>query len=66
MSAAGRKAAILMTGVVVMLGVAGALEGVGRQVVTDTSLRYTIAVLALLLWMAYLYIPREDASDEHG
>ena len=27
MSAAGRKAAILMTGVVVMLGVAGALEG---------------------------------------
>lgn len=66
MSAAGRKAAILMTGVVVMLGVAGALEGVGRQVVTDTSLRYTIAVLALLVWMAYLYIPREDASDERG
>jgi len=66
MSAAGRKAAILMTGVVVMLGVAGGLEGVGRQVITDTSLRYAIALLVLLLWLAYLYIPREDAGDERG
>lgn len=64
MSAAGRKAAILMTGVVVMLGVAGALEGIGRQVVTDTTFRYTIAVLALLLWMLYFYVPREDTGDE--
>jgi uncharacterized membrane protein SpoIIM required for sporulation len=64
MSAAGRKAAILMTGVVVMLGVAGGLEGIGRQVITDTGLRYAIALLVLLLWLAYLYIPREDAGDE--
>jgi uncharacterized membrane protein SpoIIM required for sporulation len=64
MSAAGRKAATLMTGVVVMLGVPGALEGIGRQVVTDTTFRYTIAMLALLLWLAYLYIPREDTGDE--
>jgi uncharacterized membrane protein SpoIIM required for sporulation len=62
MSAAGRKAAIVMTGVVVMLGVAGALEGIGRQVVTDTGLRYAIAALALLLWLLYLYMPREDAE----
>jgi uncharacterized membrane protein SpoIIM required for sporulation len=60
MSAAGRKAAILMAGVVVMLAVAGALEGVGRQVVTDTGLRISIGVFALLLWTAYLYVPRED------
>ena len=66
MSAAGRKAALLMTGVVVMLGVAGGLEGVGRQVITDTGLRYAIALLVLLLWLAYLYIPREDAGDERG
>ena len=58
MSAAGRKAAIVMTGVVVMLGVAGILEGVGRQVITDTGVRYAIALLALLLWGAYLYLPR--------
>ena len=66
MSAAGRKAAILMTGVVVMLGVAGALEGIGRQVVTDTTFRYTIAALALLLWLVYLYAPREDTGDDHS
>jgi uncharacterized membrane protein SpoIIM required for sporulation len=66
MSAAGRKAAILMTGVVVMLGVAGGLEGIGRQVITDTSLRYAIALLVLLLWLAYFYIPREDIGDERG
>jgi uncharacterized membrane protein SpoIIM required for sporulation len=62
MSAAGRKAAIVMTGVVVMLGIAGALEGIGRQAVTDTGLRYAIAGLALLLWLLYLYVPREDAE----
>jgi hypothetical protein len=62
MSAAGRKAAIVMTGVVAMLGVAGALEGIGRQVIMDTSARYGIAALALLLWVIYLYVPREEAE----
>lgn len=66
MSAAGRKTAIVVTGVVVMLGVAGALEGVGRQVITDTSLRYAIAALALLVWLLYLYVPREDTGDERS
>ena len=66
MSAAGRKAAIVMTGVVIMLGVAGALEGVGRQVLTDTGLRYAIGAFALLFWLLYLYLPRTEASDEHG
>jgi uncharacterized membrane protein SpoIIM required for sporulation len=66
MSVAGRKAAIVMTGVVVMLGVAGALEGIGRQVVTDTSLRYAIAAFAILFWLFYLYLPREEEDDEHG
>lgn len=63
MSAAGRKAAIVMTGVVIMLGVAGALEGVGRQVINDTGVRYAIATLAMLLWLAYLYIPRKGAGE---
>jgi uncharacterized membrane protein SpoIIM required for sporulation len=66
MSAAGRKAAIVMTGVVVMLGVAGALEGVGRQVLTDTGLRYAVGAFALLFWLLYLYLPRTEETDEHG
>jgi len=64
MSAAGRKAAIIMTGVVVMLGVAGLLEGIARQLITNTSLRYAIAMLAILLWSLYFYLPR-DHEDEH-
>src|SRR5882672_1457776 len=64
MAAAGRKAAIIMTGVVVMLGVAGLLEGIARQVLTDTSLRYAIALFAILLWAAYFYLPRGEAKPE--
>ena len=56
----------VMTGVVIMLGVAGALEGIGRQVLTDTGLRYAIAIFALLFWLLYLYLPRTEESDEHG
>lgn len=56
--AAGRQAAILMCGVVVMLFVAGLLEGIGRQVVDETWARYTIAALTAVLWGVYLYAPR--------
>jgi uncharacterized membrane protein SpoIIM required for sporulation len=59
MSEAGKKAAIIMTGVVCMLGVAGMLEGIGRQLVTDTLTRYAIGIAAIVLWCAYLYLPRE-------
>jgi uncharacterized membrane protein SpoIIM required for sporulation len=59
MSEAGKKAAIIMTGVVAMLGVAGMLEGIGRQLVTDTLVRYAIGGAAIVLWCTYLYLPRE-------
>jgi uncharacterized membrane protein SpoIIM required for sporulation len=59
MSEAGRQAAIIMTGVVAMLGVAGMLEGIGRQLVTDTLVRYAIGGAAIILWCTYLYLPRE-------
>lgn len=61
MTEAGRKAAILMTGAIVMLGVAGLLEGIARQLVTDTLVRYAIAVVVLGIWMLYFYLPREVA-----
>ena len=55
-----------MIGVVVMLFVAGLLEGIGRQVVADTGLRYAIAAFALLFWLLYLYLPRTEDGDEYG
>lgn len=63
-AAAGRQAGLVMAGVVVMLLVAGALEGFGRQLITNDLARYAIAGLALVLWLAYFYWPR--GSRRHG
>jgi uncharacterized membrane protein SpoIIM required for sporulation len=58
MAQAGRQSATLMAGVVVMLFCAGLLEGVGRQVIQNDLVRYGIALVTLVLWPAYLYLPR--------
>ena len=58
MAQAGRQSATLMAGVVVMLFCAGVLEGVGRQVIQNDLVRYGIALVTLVLWPAYLYLPR--------
>jgi uncharacterized membrane protein SpoIIM required for sporulation len=57
-SEAGRTAALVMAGVVVMLFVAGLLEGVGRQRITSDGARYAIAAGSLLLWTGFYYLPR--------
>lgn len=56
---AGRTAAIAMAGVIIMLLIAGLLEGFARQLVTDDALRYGVGVAMLTLWLAYFYLPRE-------
>ncbi len=58
---AGRQAATLMGGVLVMLLVAGVLEGVGRQLITSDIARYGVAALTAIGWGAYLYGPRPRA-----
>ena len=52
-AAAGRRASLVMVGVVLMLLVAGLLEGYGRQLVDNMGLRYAIAGTMLALWIAY-------------
>jgi uncharacterized membrane protein SpoIIM required for sporulation len=59
-SDAGRLAGTLMAGVVLMLAVAGLLEGYGRQLVTMTALRYAIALATAAAWGAYFYAPRRS------
>ncbi|MGB7410185.1 MAG: stage II sporulation protein M [Sphingopyxis granuli] len=62
-SEAGRTAGKVMVGVILMLLAAGLLEGFGRQLVTDTLLRYGIGTAMLLFWLAYYYLPRrKDAA----
>lgn len=55
---AGRMAGVLMTGVTIMLVVAGLLEGFARQLVREDLARYAIAGAMLGLWLVYLYVPR--------
>jgi uncharacterized membrane protein SpoIIM required for sporulation len=56
--AAGRLGATLMFGVVLMLFVAGLLEGLGRQLIEADLARYAVAILMLAGWCAYFYWPR--------
>ena len=60
-AAAGRTAGAAMAGVVVMLIIAGVLEGVGRQLILGDVARWTIAAISLVLWLAYFYAPRANS-----
>ena len=59
---AGRPAAIAMAGTVIMLAVAGLLEGIGRQTVVDDFSRYAIGAAMLAGWLTYFYMPRRGAD----
>ena len=55
---AGRKAAMIAAGCVVMLFFAALLEGFGRQMINVDEIRYAIAGGTLVFWLAYFYVPR--------
>ena len=63
-SDAGKASATAMAGGVVMLMVAGLLEGIGRQRIDVDAIRYAIGGAMLLLWLVYFYAPRKAAP--HG
>jgi len=58
LSGAGRGAGAAMMGVVIMLMLAGLLEGFGRQLIGNDLVRYAIAAATALLWGLYFYGPR--------
>jgi uncharacterized membrane protein SpoIIM required for sporulation len=49
----GRQAGILVMGAVVMFLIAALIEGIFRQTVQITWIRYTVAVGTLIAWMVY-------------
>jgi uncharacterized membrane protein SpoIIM required for sporulation len=50
---AGRRGALVMIGVVIMLLVAGLLEGFARQLIVADLARYAIAAVMLAFWIVY-------------
>lgn len=60
---AGKVAANVMVGVVIMLIFAGLLEGFARQLITNTFARYGVAIATGIVWLGYFYFyrPRQPA-----
>jgi uncharacterized membrane protein SpoIIM required for sporulation len=56
--AAGRSAATVAIGAVIMLFFAALLEGFGRQLINNNEIRYAIALGTFVVWMGYFYLPR--------
>jgi uncharacterized membrane protein SpoIIM required for sporulation len=54
---AGRLGGTVMGGVLVMLFVAGLLEGFGRQLIRDDAARWAIAAGTAVMWLTYFYGP---------
>ena len=57
LSSAGRQTGAAMAGVVLMLLLAGLLEGFGRQLIVNDAARYAVAAGTALVWGLYFYGP---------
>jgi len=57
-ASAGQRAAVVMAGVVLMLVCAGMLEGLGRQLINDTTQRLVVGYTILAFWLAYFFLFR--------
>jgi uncharacterized membrane protein SpoIIM required for sporulation len=55
---AGRSGARVMMGAVLMLAVAGLLEGIGRQTIDTGAIRAAIGGAMLIAWLLFFYLPR--------
>jgi uncharacterized membrane protein SpoIIM required for sporulation len=62
----GRPAGLVALGAVAMLAIAGVLEGIGRQVITDDLMRYLIGIGMLVLWSLYFLSGRRGAPASEG
>jgi len=61
-ASAGRRAAQVMAGVVLMLIIAAILEGFFRQLVQDPVGRVAIGSFMLVFWIGYLFVWRRGSS----
>ncbi|BDI61986.1 stage II sporulation protein M [Qipengyuania nanhaisediminis] len=62
-SESGRRGAVVMVGVVIMMIIAGLLEAFPRQLVADTQGRFVIGGAFLVFWLSYFFLYRPQALD---
>ena len=62
----GRQASQIAIGAVVMFLIAGLLEGIVRQAVTDVTSRYLIGGCALVWWVAYFALCGRGRGADDG
>ena len=65
-AAAGQRTAVVMAGVVMMLVCAGMLEGLGRQLIDDTTQRLFIGYGILTFWLAYFFLFRRTPQGSEA
>ncbi|MEM6267179.1 MAG: stage II sporulation protein M, partial [Pseudomonadota bacterium] len=63
-STAGKRGAVVMVGVVLMMVIAALLEAFPRQLVEGTSNRFMIGGMMLTFWLAYFFLYRPRRVDE--
>ena len=63
-SASGRRSAVVMIGVVLMMVVAALLEAFPRQLVDGHESRFVIGGTFLLFWLAYFFLYRPVKVEE--
>ncbi len=66
LAAAGRRSAIGVAGAVVLFGIAGLVEGIFRQAVTDLTLRYALFGFNLLWFTAWLFLAGRTQRVAHA
>lgn len=62
-SQSGRRAAVVMVGVVLMMVLAAMLEAFPRQLVGDTQSRFIIGGSLLIAWLAYFFLYRSNRIE---
>lgn len=60
---AGKATGAAMLGVIIMLLMAGLLEGFARQLVQSTPWRFAIGGTLLAFWLTYFYLPRPSLRE---
>ncbi len=65
-AAAGQRAAVVMAGVVLMLVIAGMLEGLGRQLIDNTQGRYIVGYSVLAFWLVYFFAFRRASQSSEA